>query len=193
MEFCERNNWLTFTSTEPFQFYEEIYLTNITLCKQLCDISWRLILGSCFRFFCCICILSWHNVRSLEIHEGIWSKHSWLLQGSFRRIKVYLHCAKANVKAKFFLWFLSLLNVTIKLDCLWTHLEAMSVSLLLQIEQTFTKNGIKGLFRLTVCALESDIGRSLVTFPQLKNQSECNCDPFWIRRFCVGNQQIRWE
>ena len=42
-------------------------------------------------------------------------------------IKVYLHWAKANV----FLWSLSVLNVHIKLDSLWTHLEAMLYSLLL--------------------------------------------------------------
>ena len=99
----------------------------ISVCRQLCHSSWRLILGSCFLFFSwCICILSWHNVRSVEIHEGIWSKHSWLLQGSYRGIKVYLHCAKVKVKTKYFLWFLSLLSVNIKLDSLWTHLEATS-------------------------------------------------------------------
>ena len=39
-------------------------------------------------------------------------------------IKVHLHWAKA----KFLIWFLSLLNVNIKLDSLWTYLETMSLS-----------------------------------------------------------------
>ena len=48
------------------------------------------------------------------------------------RLKIHLHWAfKANVKAIFFLWSLSLLKMSIKLDLLWTHLEAMSLLLLL--------------------------------------------------------------
>ena len=35
---------------------------------------------------------------------------------------------KANAKAKFFLWSLSLLSVDIKLNSLWTHLKAMLLS-----------------------------------------------------------------
>ena len=37
-----------------------------------------------------------------------------------------------------FLWCLSLLNVNIKLDSLWTHLEAMSLSVLSQYKRTVT-------------------------------------------------------
>ena len=51
--------------------------------------------------------------------------------------KVHLHCVKANAKA-IFLWCLSLLNVNIKFDSLWTHLEAMSLSLSRQYKGTLT-------------------------------------------------------
>ena len=44
-----------------------------------------------------------------------------------RFLKVYLHWSKANAKAIFSLWSLSLLNVNIYLDSLWTHLEAISL------------------------------------------------------------------
>ena len=43
-------------------------------------------------------------------------------------IKVHLNWEKVNVKTNFFIDLLPLLNVNIKLDFLWTHLEEMSLS-----------------------------------------------------------------
>ena len=47
----------------------------------------------------------------------------------FYVFKVHLHSAKVNAKVNFLIWSLLLRNVNIKLDFLWTHLEAMLLSL----------------------------------------------------------------
>ena len=47
----------------------------------------------------------------------------------FTTVKVHLHRTKGNGKANCFLWSLSLFNVSIKLDTLWSYLEAMSLFL----------------------------------------------------------------
>ena len=49
-------------------------------------------------------------------------RHQWRSQ----TLMVHLHSVNANTKANFLLSYLLLLNVNIKLDSLWTHLEAMS-------------------------------------------------------------------
>ena len=51
-------------------------------------------------------------------------------------IKVYLHQAKANAKVKF---FFDLSRVNIKLDSLWTHLEA-SAYISANAKKAFPKN-----------------------------------------------------
>ena len=59
------------------------------LCHELLHIKpgcWWLILAFYFSPFLVsfVCTFPWQYVRSSEIHEGIWSKHSWLQQGVFR-------------------------------------------------------------------------------------------------------------
>ena len=53
-------------------------------------------------------------------------------------------------RKRFFLWSLSLLNVNIKLDFLWTHLEAMSLSLSRQYKRTLTITLLVGQLHLRV-------------------------------------------
>ena len=55
------------------------------------------------------------------------------------RLKAHLHWVKANAKRILFLWSLLLLNINIKLDSLWTHPEAPSLSLLFSLQYKRTK------------------------------------------------------
>ena len=57
-------------------------------------------------------------------------------------IKVHIHWEKGNVKENVFLWSLSLLNVNIELESLWTYLKAMSLLrlLLLPHKRTFKES-----------------------------------------------------
>ena len=52
----------------------------------------------------------------------------FLLGWCYSTIKVHLHWSKANAKLNCFLWYVSLRNVNITFDSLWTYLEAMSLS-----------------------------------------------------------------
>ena len=76
-------------------------------------------------------------------------------------IDVHLHGKKAKAKANFSLWYLSLLNMNIKLDFLWTHLKAMWLSL------SHPKFLHSGLFTTSGCETIQNLCDNCVAFRPL--------------------------
>ena len=95
--------------------------------------------------------------------------------------KVNLQPAKANARGECFLWSLSLLNVNIEVNSLWSHPEATSLSIFRQYKRTLATVTLIvewNWFEITWSPSEFFSEMKLLPWPPLV-QSPC-WDPAWV-------------